>query len=201
MEVEIRGMSSFFLSITMLCFWGVWAGKQWQWQCSHAKSLQSCPTLCHPMDCRPPGSSVHGILQARILEWVTFPAPEDLPNQGIKPLSLMSPWLALAGRFFTTSATWTVAEQQSRETSSSSSGGYSGDHAQSSRSCSHSNNCEWLFARDYAKDKNLHYISHFPYSKLDVQLALDLSYLFQQKSYLVSHPVSWDACAFPESIF
>ena len=130
-----------------------------------------------------------------------FPAPEDLPNQGIKPLSLMSPWLALAGRFFTTSATWTVAEQQSRETSSSSSGGYSGDHAQSSRSCSHSNNCEWLFARDYAKDKNLHYISHFPYSKLDVQLALDLSYLFQQKSYLVSHPVSWDACAFPESIF
>ena len=37
-----------------------------------AKSLQSCPTLCDPMDCRPPGSSVHGILQARILEWVTM---------------------------------------------------------------------------------------------------------------------------------
>ena len=36
----------------------------------HAKSLQSCPTLCNPMDCSPPGSSVHGILQARILEWV-----------------------------------------------------------------------------------------------------------------------------------
>ena len=33
-----------------------------------AKSLQSCPTLCNPMDCSPPGSSVHGILQARILE-------------------------------------------------------------------------------------------------------------------------------------
>ena len=31
---------------------------------------QSCPTLCDPMDCSPPGSSVHGILQARILEWV-----------------------------------------------------------------------------------------------------------------------------------
>ena len=36
----------------------------------HAKSLQSCPTLCNPMDYSPPGSSVHGMLQARILEWV-----------------------------------------------------------------------------------------------------------------------------------
>ena len=34
---------------------------------------QSCPTLCDPMDCSPPGSSVHGILQARILEWVSIP--------------------------------------------------------------------------------------------------------------------------------
>ena len=34
---------------------------------------QSCPTLCDPMDCSPPGSSVYGILQARILEWVAFP--------------------------------------------------------------------------------------------------------------------------------
>ena len=34
---------------------------------------QSCPTLCDPMDCNPPGSSVHGILQARILEWVVIP--------------------------------------------------------------------------------------------------------------------------------
>ena len=38
----------------------------------HAKSLQSCHTLCDPMDCSPPGSSVHGILQARILEWVAI---------------------------------------------------------------------------------------------------------------------------------
>ena len=34
-----------------------------------AKSLQSCPTLCDPMDCSPPGSSIHGIFQARVLEW------------------------------------------------------------------------------------------------------------------------------------
>ena len=39
----------------------------------HAKLLQSCVTLCDPMDCRlPPGSSVYGILQARILEWVAI---------------------------------------------------------------------------------------------------------------------------------
>ena len=35
---------------------------------------QSYPTLCNPMDCSPPGSSVHGILQARILEWVAMPS-------------------------------------------------------------------------------------------------------------------------------
>ena len=38
------------------------------------ESLQSCLTLCDPMDCSPPGSSVHGILQARILEWVAMPS-------------------------------------------------------------------------------------------------------------------------------
>ena len=38
----------------------------------HAKSLQSCLTLCDPMDCNPPGSSVHEIVQARILEWIVI---------------------------------------------------------------------------------------------------------------------------------
>ena len=37
------------------------------------KVAQSCPTICDPMDCSLPGSSVHGILQARILEWVAVP--------------------------------------------------------------------------------------------------------------------------------
>ena len=41
--------------------------------CVHVKSLQLCPTLCDPVDCSPPGSSVHGILQARILEWIAMP--------------------------------------------------------------------------------------------------------------------------------
>ena len=40
-----------------------------------AKSLQSCPTLCNPIDSGPPGSPVPGILQARTLEWVPFPSP------------------------------------------------------------------------------------------------------------------------------
>ena len=37
------------------------------------KFFQSCPTLCNPMDCSPPGFSVHRIIQARILEWVAMP--------------------------------------------------------------------------------------------------------------------------------
>ena len=39
-----------------------------------AKLLQLCPILCNPMDCSPSGSSVHGMLQARILEWVVMPS-------------------------------------------------------------------------------------------------------------------------------
>ena len=49
---------------------------------------QSLPTLCNPMDCSPPGSSVHTILQARILEWVTIPFWRDLPKPGTEPKSL-----------------------------------------------------------------------------------------------------------------
>ena len=40
-----------------------------------AKSLQSCPTLCDPIDGSPPGSPAPGILQARTLEWLPFPSP------------------------------------------------------------------------------------------------------------------------------
>jgi len=46
---------------------------------------QSCPTLCDPMDCSPPGSSVHGIFQARILEWVAISFSEIFPTQGLNP--------------------------------------------------------------------------------------------------------------------
>ena len=69
-------------------------------QCVHAKSLQSCPTLCDPMDYNPPGSSDLGILHTRILEGIACPPLGHIPNPGIEPVSLASS--ALVGRFFTT---------------------------------------------------------------------------------------------------
>ena len=56
------------------------------------------------MDCSAPGSSVHGILQARILEGFHALHQVNLPDPGIEPMSLASP--ALAGGFFTTRGTW-----------------------------------------------------------------------------------------------
>ena len=58
------------------------------------KSLQSCLTPCDPVDWGPQGSSVHGVLQARILEWVGH----AIHAGSTEPASLMSP--ALAARFF-----------------------------------------------------------------------------------------------------
>ena len=68
-----------------------------------AKSLQSCSTLCNPMDCSLQGSSVHGILQARMLEMDAMPSSRGSSQRGIKPVSLTSP--ALAGGLFITSTT------------------------------------------------------------------------------------------------
>ena len=51
------------------------------------KVIQSCPTLCDTMDCSPPGSSVLGIFQARMLEWFAIPSPGDLPDPGMEPRS------------------------------------------------------------------------------------------------------------------
>ena len=64
---------------------------------------QSCLILCGPMDCSPPGCSVHGIFQARILALVAISYSRDLPDPRIQPTYLMFP--ALAGGLFTTSAT------------------------------------------------------------------------------------------------
>ena len=65
------------------------------------KSLRSCQTLCYPMDCSRPGSSVRGILQAGALEWVAMPSSRGsfLPRDGTQVS-------CIAGSFFTTSATW-----------------------------------------------------------------------------------------------
>ena len=58
--------------------------------CMHSKLLQLCLTLCDPMHYSPPGSSVHGILQARILEWVAL-----LSSKGSKqPLLCLLYWQA-----------------------------------------------------------------------------------------------------------
>ena len=62
---------------------------------------QLCPTLCDPMDCNPPGFSVHGILQARILEWVAISSSMGSSQPRIKPTSPVAP--ALADGYFTTS--------------------------------------------------------------------------------------------------
>ena len=70
---------------------------------------QSCPTLCDPVDCSLSGSSVHGILQARILEWVTTSSPRGSSHRKIRPTSLASP--EPAGGFFATSTTWETQKQ------------------------------------------------------------------------------------------
>ena len=69
--------------------------------CMHVQSLQSCLTLCDPMDCSPPGSSVHGILQARILEWVAIPSSRE--SSPLRDQTHVSGVSCTAGRFFTLS--------------------------------------------------------------------------------------------------
>ena len=62
------------------------------------KVAQLCPTLCHPTDCSPPGSSVHGILQAKILEWVAVPF-----SRGSSQPRDRTQVFHIAGQFFTVS--------------------------------------------------------------------------------------------------
>ena len=64
--------------------------------CIQAKLLQSCPTLCNPMDCSLTDSSIHGILQARRVEWVVRPSSRGSSDPQIKLT-----FSALAGGFFT----------------------------------------------------------------------------------------------------
>ena len=71
--------------------------------CRHAKLLQSCLT-CDPRHCSPPSSSVHGSLQARILEWVAMPISRgSSPPRDWTHVSYVS---CIGRQFFTTSATW-----------------------------------------------------------------------------------------------
>ena len=63
-------------------------------ECPCAKLLQSCPTLCNPLDRSPPGSSVHGILQARILEWFAMPSTRgSSPTRDLTQVSCTGRWI------------------------------------------------------------------------------------------------------------
>ena len=75
----------------------------------HAKLLQTCPTLCDPTDCSPPGSSVHGILQARELQWVAMPFSRGSSQPRNKPITGSS---VMISRFSTTSVSWDARSPQ-----------------------------------------------------------------------------------------
>ena len=77
-----------------------WLVVSLSWRKVKVLVTQSYPTLWDPMDCNPPGSSVHGILQARILEWVAFPFSRGSSQPRDQT------WVScIAGRFFTIWAT------------------------------------------------------------------------------------------------
>ena len=60
------------LAVNIMANFYQWDNKSVSKLCMHAKLLQSGPTLCDPMDCSPPGSSVHEIVQVRIVKWVAI---------------------------------------------------------------------------------------------------------------------------------
>ena len=80
-RAAVRGVTK---SQTRLSEWMTTTGTC---MCTQLLWLWLCPILCNPMDCSPLSSSVHGILQARILEWIAIPFFRGLPNPGIDPRS------------------------------------------------------------------------------------------------------------------
>ena len=70
------------------------------WSDNEVLVAQSCPTLCKPMDCSPPGSSVYGFLQARILKWIAIPF-----SRGSSRSRDQTRGSSISGRFFTIWAT------------------------------------------------------------------------------------------------
>ena len=75
-------MTSVSANKTLACFEDY---SEFLMTCMHANSLQSCPTLCDPMDYSLPGFSIHGSLQARMLEWVAVPS--SLMTQNLSKFS------------------------------------------------------------------------------------------------------------------
>ena len=79
-QEEEEGFANIILELMGLLWVGVWS--KWDGACVHAKSLQSCWTLCDPMDCSPPSFSVLGIFQAWILGWVAMPSYRESSQSG-----------------------------------------------------------------------------------------------------------------------
>ena len=74
--------------------------------CVHAQLIYLCPTLCHPMDCGPPDSSVHEILQARILGWVALPSSRGSSWPRDQTCFSCVFCISMVSRFFICRATW-----------------------------------------------------------------------------------------------
>ena len=90
-HINSSQIHSAFIS-ALFSFSSLWA-LAWKWKVKlKVLVAQPCPPLCHPMDCRPPGSSVQGILQERTLEWVAIPSPGETRDQ--------TQGFCIAGRFF-----------------------------------------------------------------------------------------------------
>ena len=86
--MSIESVTPSNISFSVVPFSHLLIGKIWWHVCMLA--AQSCLTACDPMDCSPPGSSIHGIFQVRILEWLAISFSRDLPHPGIE---LASPTL------------------------------------------------------------------------------------------------------------
>ena len=82
-----------------------WGGREWAW----TLSMGTGNFLCDPKGCSPPGSSVHGIFQARILEQVVISYSRGSSQSRIKPTYLVSP--ALAGKILYHCTTWKVQKE------------------------------------------------------------------------------------------
>ena len=97
-----RGLSHNSLNMVIKIVWGKLCQYRYRSMC--VLPLQSCVSLCDPMNCSPEGSSVHGILQARILKWVAISSSKGSSQP--KDWTHVS-YVSCSGRgFFTTSATW-----------------------------------------------------------------------------------------------
>ena len=84
----------FYHTDVLVFLWEMWWLPCWDWPAAAARLLQSCLTLCDPKDCSPPGSSLHGVLQARILEWVAMPfSRESSPPRDRTHISWIGRWI------------------------------------------------------------------------------------------------------------